>query len=107
MMVDAAKTQRLWRPDVGRAGIADMRSLRRRAGKLWADEGGISSVEYAMLLAMVGAGIISAVDLLSGAVSNEMTEAASWFADDDCDNSGGGNGTGGAGGAGQGGDNTC
>jgi Flp pilus assembly pilin Flp len=88
-----------------REGVQE--TANHHAGKLWADEGGISSVEYAMLLAMVGAGIISAVDLLSGAVSNEMTEAAGLFADDDCGNSGGGNGTGGAGGAGQGGDNTC
>jgi Flp pilus assembly pilin Flp len=40
---------------------------------LWADEGGLSSVEYAMLLAIIAGGIIMAADLLSGAVSNQIT----------------------------------
>ena len=43
---------------------------------LWNDESGISSVEYALLLAFVAAGIIVAADSLSNAVSNEMFEAA-------------------------------
>ncbi len=43
---------------------------------LWNDESGISSVEYALLLAFVAAGIILAADQLSNAVSNEMIEAA-------------------------------
>ncbi len=43
----------------------------------WNDESGISSVEYALLLAFVAAGIIVAADALSNAVSNEMEEAAS------------------------------
>jgi len=52
----------------------------RKTGKyltaLWNDESGISSVEYALLLAFVAAGIIVAADLLSNAVSNEMEQAA-------------------------------
>ena len=44
---------------------------------LWNDESGISSVEYALLLSFVAAGIIVAADLLAQAVSNEMVEAAS------------------------------
>jgi Flp pilus assembly pilin Flp len=52
----------------------------RRTGKfltkLWNDESGISSVEYALLLAFVAAGIITAAELLSNAVENEMTETA-------------------------------
>ncbi len=44
--------------------------------RLWNDESGISSVEYALLLSFVAAGIIVAADLLSQAVSNEMTQAA-------------------------------
>ena len=44
--------------------------------KLWVDENAISSVEYALLLAFVAAGIIVAADMLSNAVSNEMTQAA-------------------------------
>ena len=43
---------------------------------LWNDESGISSVEYALLLAFVAAGIIVAADSLSNAVSNEMNQAA-------------------------------
>ena len=43
---------------------------------LWTDESGISSVEYALLLAFVAAGIIVAADALSTAVSAEMDEAA-------------------------------
>jgi Flp pilus assembly pilin Flp len=44
---------------------------------LWTDESGISSVEYALLLAFVAAGIITAAELLSNAVENEMTDTAS------------------------------
>ena len=44
--------------------------------KLWNDESGISSVEYALLLAFIAAGIITAAELLSNAVSNEMEDAA-------------------------------
>ena len=44
--------------------------------KLWTDESGISSVEYALLLAFIAAGIITAAGVLSQAVSNEMTQAA-------------------------------
>jgi len=43
---------------------------------LWNDESGISSVEYALLLAFVAAGIITAAELLSNAVSNEMEDTA-------------------------------
>lgn len=39
---------------------------------LWRDESGISSVEYALLLAFVGTAIIVGAQALSGAVSNEM-----------------------------------
>ncbi len=52
----------------------------RKTGKfftrLWNDESGISSVEYALLLAFVAAGIIAAAELLSNAVQNEMCETA-------------------------------
>ena len=44
--------------------------------KLWNDESGISSVEYALLLAFVAAGIIAAAGTLSNAVQNEMTSTA-------------------------------
>ena len=50
--------------------------MRKFLSNLWNDESGISSVEYALLLAFVAAGIILAADQLSNAVSNEMLEAA-------------------------------
>ncbi len=53
-----------------------MRKTGKFFTKLWNDESGISSVEYALLLAFVAAGIITAAELLSNAVQNEMTETA-------------------------------
>ena len=44
--------------------------------RLWNDESGISSVEYALLLAFIAAGVITAAELLSNAVQNEMTSVA-------------------------------
>ncbi len=44
--------------------------------KLWNDESGISSVEYALLLAFVAAGIILGAETLSNAVETEMFDAA-------------------------------
>ncbi len=41
----------------------------------WNDQSGISSVEYALLLAFVAAGIILAADQLSDAVSGQMNDA--------------------------------
>ena len=48
----------------------------RNLSRIWKDESGISSVEYALLLSFVAAGIIGAADLLSNAVENKMTDAA-------------------------------
>ena len=53
-----------------------MRKTGKFFTKLWNDESGISSVEYALLLAFVAAGIITAAELLSNAVENEMTTTA-------------------------------
>jgi Flp pilus assembly pilin Flp len=50
--------------------------MRKFMTKLWADESGISSVEYALLLAFVGGGIILAADALSDAVADEMNDTA-------------------------------
>ncbi len=50
--------------------------MRKFLSNLWNDESGISSVEYALLLAFVAAGIITAAELLSNAVTNEMTTTA-------------------------------
>ena len=43
---------------------------------LWNDESGISSVEYALLLAFVAAGIIFGAEALSNAVEGEMLATA-------------------------------
>jgi len=50
--------------------------MREILNELWVDENAISSVEYALLLAFIAAGIITAAELLSDAVQNEMTDAA-------------------------------
>jgi Flp pilus assembly pilin Flp len=50
--------------------------MRKFLSHLWNDESGISSVEYALLLAFIAAGIIVAAESLSEAVSNEMEGAA-------------------------------
>ncbi len=83
-----------------------MRLIKSILERLWKDESGISSVEYAMLLAMIGGGIIMGADMLSNAVTNQFSDTAILFDGDGCSNSGGGDGTG-DGGSGQGGDNTC
>ena len=58
-----------------------MDRMRQFLARLWTDESGISSVEYALLLAFVAAGIITAAELLSNAVENEMTDTATCIAD--------------------------
>ena len=58
-----------------------MDRMRQFLVTLWTDESGISSVEYALLLAFVAAGIITAAELLSNAVENEMTDVATCIGD--------------------------
>ena len=53
-----------------------MYGLRQNLARLWKDESGVSSVEYALLLAFIAAGIIFAAEVLSNAVKNEMTDTA-------------------------------
>ncbi len=53
-----------------------MYGLKQNLARLWNDESGISSVEYALLLAFVAAGIIVAAETLGNAVQNEMTDTA-------------------------------
>ncbi len=86
-----------------------MSRLRRHAKALWRDQRAISSVEYAMLLAMIAAGIMTAAEMLSNAVTNEFSDTAVLLDDSGsgCGNDGDGDGTGGDGGSGQGGGNTC
>ncbi len=53
-----------------------MHELKQNLARLWNDESGISSVEYALLLAFIAAGIIAAAETLSNAVENEMKDTA-------------------------------
>lgn len=53
-----------------------MHKTKRLFVRLWAAESGISSVEYALLLAFVAGGIILGAEALSTAVSDEMESAA-------------------------------
>ncbi len=53
-----------------------MRKTGQFLAKLWNDESGISSVEYALLLAFVAAGIIIGAEALSTAVEGEMKDVA-------------------------------
>ncbi len=71
-------------PKVEGLGAADaiwevitMRKTGQFLAKIWSDESGISSVEYALLLAFVAAGIILGAETLSEAVQTEMFDAAS------------------------------
>jgi Flp pilus assembly pilin Flp len=43
---------------------------------LWPDDSRISSAEHALPLAFIGGGVITAVDILSTAVSDEIFKAA-------------------------------
>ena len=58
-----------------------MHELKQNLARLWNDESGISSVEYALLLAFIAAGIITAAELLSNAVENEMESTAACIED--------------------------
>ena len=53
-----------------------MHKMKELLARLWADESGISSVEYALLLAFIAAGIILGAEALSEAVREEMFDAA-------------------------------
>ncbi len=54
-----------------------MHKMKEILVRLWADESGISSVEYALLLAFVTAGIIAGAAELATAVENKLTDTAS------------------------------
>ncbi len=79
-----------------------MRILASYLRALWADETGISSVEYCLLLAFIGGGIILAADDLSTAVAGQMETMASCFDGQVDANGGQGDGTGDGGGSGSG-----
>jgi Flp pilus assembly pilin Flp len=71
-----------------------LRGYRGHLVRLWADDSGISSAEYALLLAFIGGGVIMAVDSLSTAVSDELFKTAACFDGVADANGGQGGGTG-------------
>ena len=50
--------------------------------QLWNDESGASAAEYALILAIVGAGIAGAAIVLGGAIATAMNSAATCIATD-------------------------
>ncbi len=50
--------------------------MRKFMTKLWRDESGISSVEYVLLLALVGSAIILGASFLGSEVGLQMNETA-------------------------------
>ncbi len=57
---------------MGQAENVTMYGLHNLA-RLWSDESGISSVEFALLLAFVATSIIAAAESLANAMQNEVT----------------------------------
>ena len=53
--------------------------------RLWRDARGVSSIEYVLLLAFVGAGIVAGAGLLSEAIRKELVDVATCIADSDPD----------------------
>ena len=66
----------------------------------WADEAGISSIEYALLLAFAAGGIVMAAESLSSAVAGQFADTSSCFDGSADANGGSGGGTGDGGGSG-------
>lgn len=54
----------------------------RRIKTLWRDEAGVSSVEYAFLLAVVAVASVAAWDRLADTVGNMVVEASTEIAND-------------------------
>ncbi len=53
--------------------------MMRMARKLWKDESGVSTVEYALLLAVLVVGTTAAWTVLRSAISAAITEVANSF----------------------------
>ena len=70
--------------------------------RLLKDDSGISSVEYAVLLAFAAGGIIMAAESLSSSVADQFADTASCFDGSADANGGQGGGTGAGGGSGSG-----
>ncbi len=59
-----------------------MKSTLRFMKILWCDEGGASAAEYALILAIVGAGIAGAAIVLGDAIAEAMEDAAECISTD-------------------------
>jgi len=70
--------------------------------RLLKDDSGISSVEYAMLLAMAASGIIMSAEFLGSSVADQFADTASCFDGSADANGGRGGGSGDGGGSGSG-----
>ena len=54
-----------------------MRKTREVLSRFWHDEAGAAAAEYALLLAVIAAGLAVAAGALGSAISNAMEESAS------------------------------
>lgn len=59
-----------------REGIGAMRKTRDLLGRFWNEETGAAAAEYALLLAVIAAGLAIAAGTLGTAISNAMNNAA-------------------------------
>ena len=91
--------------EAGPMEVGRMCNFGRRVVEFCADESGISSVEYVVLLSIVGTGIIMGAELLGDAISDRMIGIAGCFDGAQHANGGNGGGTGGTNRTGNGADN--
>ena len=56
--------------------------MRKFMTKLWQDESGISSVEYVLLLALIGSAIIIGASFLGNEVGNQLNDTATCLQSD-------------------------
>lgn len=54
--------------------------MKDKIKRFWSDDRGVSAVEYALLLALIGAGIAAAALALGNAVTGQMTTATTTVA---------------------------
>lgn len=59
-----------------REGIGAMRKSHEFLSRFWGDQGGAAAAEYALLLAVIAAGLAIAAGTLGSAISNAMDNAS-------------------------------
>ena len=75
-----------------------MRKTGQFLARFWDEEGGAAAAEYALLLAIIAAGLAVAAGVLGTAISNALNDSAACINDDaNCDTGGGAGGDGGDG----------